>query len=145
MHFLKITKLEFEVTGATNIDASVLINRIVSILKKSDYTVLSSTNNVVTFSEYDGNPWKIVSRGEHETHMDKGRFEISQVENENFILLSYYINPLTDIIFEILAILAGFIFNNLFFVANAIILIQFIARIYNIKKRARTMMYEIID
>ncbi|MFI5138092.1 MAG: hypothetical protein ACHQIM_09705 [Sphingobacteriales bacterium] len=114
------TKIKYHASKSTDLEPSVIIEKILAKLNTKKYRITNVTNNEVTFDD-----WRVlfVSRVKALRRLDGGKFEISTSDNGTMVNFSYHLNflPLLLVIGALMASLAydgdygGVIFFGVFY------------------------------
>ncbi|MGZ3820214.1 MAG: hypothetical protein ACXVB6_06460 [Mucilaginibacter sp.] len=109
-------KLNYRVSKPTNLEPTVINERILLKLNDEKYNVIEATDHVVTFKE---RPWVLMSNAKAARRLDGGRFEIGVADNNPSLSLHYYLNlvPLLVMVsvLEIATIYNRFYVGGIFF------------------------------
>ena len=97
-------KLKFKTSQTTNLNTSVIINKILTELRDKKYEIQEVTTESVVFK---WNQFRLVPNYKAGYILDGGNFEIIKSDQETVVVLSYFINILYSLI--IIAALITFV------------------------------------
>ena len=134
-------KLKFQIERKTSLETNIIQEKIISELDASYYRIVSKNDNIIRFEYSGGDPEIWNSRSVGFKKIDEGVFEII-TEDENRIVLTYYIPILAEFVVFIVVAIVSFVSSGAFLVILPF-LIQLFIIIYLIKGISQSMIDKI--
>src|SRR5579872_2296351 len=88
-------KIRYHISGAADIQFSLIPERFLLALDKSGYVIIRKTSETI---EFYYNIWRLGSRTNAFGKVDGGKFEIKSENNRVVLNLNYYVSPTVDIL-----------------------------------------------
>lgn len=123
-------KIKYQVSAVSLIEQQVLLDKILSSLRKQDYLIENKTNDSVFFKD---DKWQIRSKGTGFRKVDKGVFEIIPINEGSLIRYTYYISFLPELIITSIIVIVSIFQSYLILFIALPFLIQFVVRNYTLR------------
>ena len=109
----------------------LVLEEIYSKLEKLGTDSVEKSNNFVSF---ENSFWKEGSTMQHYNRINKGNFKIVKRDKHNFLVYTYFVSGIGELVIVILCIFMGLFQSYFFFLFCLIIIIEFLSRISNLKR-----------
>ncbi|AFD07796.1 hypothetical protein Solca_2769 [Solitalea canadensis DSM 3403] len=119
-----------------------MFDRLLSLVKKDGYEVVYLSGNQLFF---ENNVWKFGSRIKAFGKIDKGEFEILDLNNGVTLRFVYYIDTLVEVVLIPTFILCGFTLDYFIFIFAFILIIQLFIRISVLRTNSKKIFENIIN
>jgi hypothetical protein len=137
-------KIKFQVSQTTNLEPSIIIDRILILLKDKKYRIQEVTDNSITF---DDDPWVLRWNFQQIRRLDGGRFEICASDGSKSVSFKCYLDILQTLLLLsaiLIFLIVQWDYTGLLFLGLFILIVGSI-QITTSKDVAREMVREILS
>jgi hypothetical protein len=143
---MKMT-LEYKIANTSSLNSEDIIKRIVLIIAKRKYGILSVTDSSVEFDDHSGG---IIGNWEYVSRIKKGKFKILKNGDSNIVTFDYLPIPMSEYIWVaiICSLPIGFAIINKVYAASFIFVLfiaQLVFKRYNLRNVAHEMLKNVVS